>query len=149
MDIHELIAQRRAAQPATSAEAIQALEHRLRLSLPHEFREFLLELNGGTFNRTHIDANGCSEILSKIFSVAEPGTRHALGYDIDHFDMNAKTRQILPFGYGFGGTLFAVVVQPGDACGAVLYLSPSQDEFGFLASSFDEFLALIKEGEGC
>jgi hypothetical protein len=136
--------------PLPSENELLALERRLDVTLPPDYRNFLLEYNGGIFAEPDIvpptpecpcdrltDMNGVGATCPH----AELASKASLAL----FDDNVPP-QILPIGYTLMGNLiFLVTDANGDDWGHIGLTKAGSDDSFFLAEGIEEFFSLLRE----
>ena len=133
--------------PLPTESNIADLEGRIGVSLPDDYREFILDFNGGYFTEPDIvppsdecptDCLTCMRGIGATF----PGAELARPRDLALFDDNDPP-QIVPVGYTMMGGLIILVTHPNER-GRILY----KEAFGgsyFLAHGIEEFFELLHE----
>lgn len=105
-------------RPATEAE-IATLERREDLTLPAQFRAFLLKNDGGRPSPNIVDIDGFRATdVQVIFGIGRDVESSRLDWNLDTFRARLRVG-LVPIGCDSGGNLFALSDQ--DA-GAVVYL---------------------------
>ena len=134
--------------PLPSEEDVIKLETRLGVSLPPEYRQYILNYNGGYFSDPTIVSTNpdCPEDgLSTLWGIHAPLPFAELGHDVINFDDNTPA-QILPIGDTTRGNLLFIVTHPRDYGNVCMKIAFSSNAF-FLAESLEEFFLLITEVE--
>jgi SMI1 / KNR4 family (SUKH-1) len=126
---------------------IQNLELRYGFFLPDDYRQFLLETNGGDVIDGEIDVDGCDYTPTDLnvffgFGVLEPFD------DIDKLIVEMNTirdiSKIIPIASDSGGSYFCIDVGSAKP-GAIYFFEWGSSERPFrVANSFSEFFAMIK-----
>lgn len=135
--------------PLPSEEDVAALEKKLEITLPEDYREFLLRLNGGFFEDPSIEPTekGCpQESLDALWGIGASHESAELGDlgDIELFDDNFPPK-ILPIGDTPLGSLILLDTAPGDEKG-MIYFKQAFGDFYYLADGIGEFFELLKDG---
>lgn len=134
--------------------AIQALEQRIKVALPDDYREYLLQYNGGNFNEPSFrspDGEGPSDALTFMHGIGAPMPLFELGREKDlaiwddneAFFEDGKPPEIVPIGYTLCGYFILLVTHPDDF-GCILHRT--FEESFFLADGIGEFFELLGEG---
>jgi hypothetical protein len=121
--------------PLPSEEELADLESRLGVRLPADYRQFLLDYNGGLFDEPEIapPSDACPSELGV------PG-----GYTPAIFDDNDPP-QLLPIGYTVMGNLIFLVTDPtGNDRGRVGMKLASQDTSFNFGEGIEEFFARLR-----
>jgi len=135
--------------PLPSERQVADLESRIEVGLPPDFRQYILEFNGGWFNEPRITPgpNGCpADRLSYLSGI---GASHrcaelASPADLALFDDN-RPMQILPIGYTLmGNLLLLVVASDGTDRGHILLKKAFSDQSFFLADGIVDFFKLLQ-----
>jgi hypothetical protein len=134
--------------PLPSENQVTDLEHRLRIELPPDYRQFLLSYNGGTFSEPRIvPAEGDCPLdrlrslrgIGATFPEAEIASPASLAIFRDN-----DPPQVLPIGYTLMGNLIYLITHPKDRGCIGLKKAFSQQWF-HLASGIEEFFGLLQE----
>ena len=132
-----------------SENQVDDLEQRLRVSLPKDYRQYLLQYNGGVFIQEHHiipPTKDCPlDRLDVMFGIGATPRSLELGNtgDVYASDDNDPP-QIMPIGYTIMGNMIILSTHPEDAGGIVLKIAGSYDCF-FLADGIEEFFGLLQE----
>ncbi|WP_165226782.1 SMI1/KNR4 family protein [Aquisphaera insulae] len=127
---------------------VAELERSLGADFPKDYREFLLEYNGGTFAEPEIVPPDdecpvdCLTFLCGVgatFDVAELGS--TMGLNV--FEDNVPC-QVLPIGYTLMGNMLLLILRDEDH-GCILLKAAWSSECFFLANGIEEFLTLLRE----
>lgn len=126
-----------------SSEQVATLESTLGVSLPPEYRQFLLERNGGTFNRGKFrrliisfeDNKG--DCLDSLYGIGARKTCGDLCREAVLFDDDRPCR-LVPIGYTALGVLLLIVTEAlgQDKAGQIWIQYPYDEEFWELCDSF-------------
>lgn len=127
-----------------SSEQVAMLESTLGVALPPEYRQFLLERNGGTFNRgkfrrliiTFEDNKG--DCLDKLYGIGAPSnTCGDLCKEAILFD-DYRPCRLVPIGYTALGVLLLIVTEAlgKEKAGQIWIQYPGDEEFWELCDSF-------------
>ena len=126
-----------------SSEQVATLESTLGVSLPPEYRQFLLERNGGTFNRGKFrrliisfeDNKG--DCLDSLYGIGARKTCGDLCREAVLFDDDRPCR-LVPIGYTALGVLLLIVTEAlgQDKAGQIWVQYPYDEEFWELCDSF-------------
>lgn len=134
--------------PLPSEAKLRALEERIKVNFPGDYRQFLLNFNGGYFNEPEITpvGEGCPQDALTFLSglgashseaeLGEPGT-------LVLFDDNDPPK-ILPIGDTAMGGLIILDTAPGEGRGTV-YLKQAFGDFYYLAEGIEAFFGLLRE----
>jgi hypothetical protein len=134
--------------PLPTDAQLHALENRINVEFPSDYREFLLEFNGGYFIEPEITPVGerCPQdaltFLSGIGAShceAELGDRRTMGL----FDDNDPPK-ILSIGDTAMGGLIILDTAPGEGRGNI-FLKQAFGDFYYLAEGIEEFFSLLRE----
>jgi hypothetical protein len=134
--------------PRPTEAQVRALEKQIKVEFPLDYRNFLLEFNGGYFIELEIATvgEGCPQdaltFLSGITAShweAELGDKRKMGL----FDDNDPPK-ILPIGDTAMGGLIILDTAPGDGRGSI-YLKQAFGDFYYLADGIEEFFSLLRE----
>ena len=125
-----------------------ALQRRIGIVFPREYRDFILEFNGGYFSDPVIsppDPACPSESLASLFGIGASQDTAELGCpaEIDLFDDNHPPK-IVPIGRTALGGLIILDTAPGYENGSI-YLKQAWGSFYYLADSIVNFFALLRE----
>ncbi len=137
--------------PMLSLEKLQELEKRLAIRLPHQYRDFLLQHNGGTPNPNLFDCvDGGGSFVQSFLAIQEGAHSNFEGY----FIALKATSKVLPDNIvavakdGFGNLVCLSFV--GEDAGAVYFWDherqakePSYKNLHLIAPTFNEFLASL------
>ena len=133
--------------PLPSEEQVTALERRIGVTLPDDFRHFVLEFNGGYFDEPEIlqPTDGCPQDglnlmcgIGASHDVAELGCRSSLTL----FDDNDPPL-IVPIGStGMGGLIILITEDEGR--GEIWY-KQALGSFHFLADGIEDFFDLLSD----
>jgi hypothetical protein len=134
--------------PLPTEAQVRALEERIKVDFSDDYRNFLLEFNGGYFTEPEITpvGEGCPQdaltFLSGIAAnhwEAELGDQRTMGL----FDDNDPPK-ILPIGDTAMGGLIILDTAPGEGRGKI-YLKQAFGDFYYLAEGIEEFFSLLHE----
>ena len=133
--------------PLPTESQLVELEQRIGVTLPLDYRRFLLDYNGGYFNWPEIHPNDpdCpDDVLTYLHGIRAPDKDAALGTqsDLNLFEENTPPK-ILPIGYTMMGSLIVLVTQ-ADSAGTILFKKAFGD-FYYLAEGIEEFFTLLRE----
>ncbi len=134
--------------PLPTDELVSELEHRIGISLPGDYRQFVLQYNGGYFKCPEITPVGEGCPLETLHALNGIGASHSTAelasrLDLALFDDN-KPPKILPIGSTGVGGLIILDTAPGDGRGEIL-LKQAWGDFFYLADGIDAFFALLRE----
>lgn len=124
------------------------LERRIGVTLPVDYRQFLLEYNGGFFREPDIipPVDGCPldslTFLSGI-GATHPSAELASAQGLALLDDN-NPPEVLPIGYTLMGNLILLITHPEDNGYIVLKKAFSAETF-LLAEGIEEFFSLLHE----
>lgn len=134
--------------PLPSAERVAELEKQLGIALPAEYRQFLLDFNGGIFNEPQIEPSieGCpTDRLTFLKGIAASTPVAELGSDVDLFDDNDPPH-VLPIGATLMGNLLYMVTDPDDECPGWIGLKLAFRRKSFwLADDIESFFGLLRK----
>lgn len=130
-----------------SEEKLNALEQRIRVTLPEDYRRFLVEFNGGYFSEPEIAPSSGGWPQSLLTCLHGIGATHrdaelALPRRLALFDDNDPPR-ILPIGHTPMGSLIILVTEPEGR--GEIFLKQAYGDFYYLADGIEEFFALLHE----
>jgi len=126
---------------------IEQCENRLGLSLPDQYRHFLLQHNGGLPTPDVVDVAGLSQSPTDVqvfFGIYQTISSNELDWNVHAFE-GRLPKGAIPIACDYGGNLFCLQCV-GAGCGSVLYVDLRQTPqcSYFIAPSFDEFLTKIR-----
>jgi len=126
---------------------VAALEAKINVRFPDDFRQFLLEYNGGYFNEPQITptTEGCPrDALTFLSGIGASHWEADLGDSraFDLFDDNDPPK-ILSIGDTALGGLIILDVAPGDGRGE-LYYKQAFGDFFYLADNIEHFFSLLR-----
>jgi hypothetical protein len=133
--------------PLPSEQQVVALERRIRIGFPENYRNFLLEFNGGYFTEPEITpvVEGCPldgltflNGINAVHEAAELGRPS----DLLLFDDNDPPK-IVPIGATGMGGLIILVTEKEDR--GTIFLKQAYAGFFFLADSIEDFFELLRE----
>ncbi len=125
------------------------LESQINGTLPDDYRQFILQFNGGYFREPTIEpvSEGCpADALTYLHGIGAPHWSAELGYPttLSLFEDNDPP-QILPIGGTAMGGLVVMFVT-GDEIGWIS-LKEAYGDIYFLADGIEEFFSLLREPE--
>jgi hypothetical protein len=131
-----------------SEEQLQALEERVGVTFPDDYRRFVLDFNGGYFSEPEITpvGDGCpQESLALMCGIGASHDEAELGRpsDLYLFDDNDPPK-IVPIGVTPMGSLIILDTAPGEGRGTI-YFKQAFGEFYYLADGIEEFFELLRE----
>lgn len=134
--------------PALRAAQIDGIEIQLGASLPSDYRNFLLQNNGGRPQPDVIDVSslpGTPTDVQILFGVGRSVASSNLGWNLTVFAERCPEHRALPIGCDSGGNLFCLKVARGVAS-QVLYCDFANSGCTLypVADSFDNFLAALR-----
>jgi hypothetical protein len=134
--------------PLPLEKQVADLERRIGISLPADYRQFLLKYNGGFFTEPEIVPQVEECPLDRLTYMNGIGATHpdaelASKEDLALFDDNDPP-QILPIGYTIMGNLIILITHKYNNGSIILKKSFSDDMF-FLANGIEEFFGLLRE----
>jgi hypothetical protein len=134
--------------PLPSEERVAALEQRIGIALPPDYRRFILGFNGGIFNEPEIvpPSAGCPlDWLTDMYGIgaSNPHAELASKAHLALFDDNDPP-QILPIGYTLMGNLLFLVTH-SEKNGSIGLKKAGSDDSFFLAARIEEFFGLLRE----
>jgi hypothetical protein len=134
--------------PLPTELQVHSLERRMNLTLPDDYRQFILEFNGGIFTEPDIEMEDGSrdDRLTALYGIGASypdGELENLS-NVGLFDNNDPP-QILPIGSTITGSLIILVLRPEDS-GVICY-KKAYGDFYFMADGIEEFFAMLREPE--
>src|SRR5262249_30399636 len=134
--------------PLPSEEQVADLEQRLGVLLPLDYRQYLLEYNGGFFTEPDIVSPVKDCPLDRLRHMYRIGATHptaelASEADLALFDDNDPL-EVLPIGYTLMGNLILLITHPEDR-GCIVMKKAFSDESFYLAGGIEEFFTLLRE----
>ena len=132
--------------PVPSRTKLLELEERIEISLPEDFRQFLLDFNGGFFNEPNISpsSKGCPEDCLTFLNgigASSPVAELASETDLALFEDNSPP-QILPIGYTMMGNMIILITHYEN--NGFIMLKTFKEYF-FLANGIEEFFSLLSK----
>lgn len=133
--------------PLPTEQQLNALETRIGVTFPDDYREFLLNFNGAYFSDPQIippDAACPSDGLESMFGIGATHPTVELGRvsDLVLFQDNDPP-QIVPIGETCCGHLIILITHPEER-GSIL-LKQASGDFFYLADGIEEFFSLLRE----
>jgi cell wall assembly regulator SMI1 len=142
--------------PATPAD-IESLESKIGGRFPDDYREFLLQSDGGRFARNSVRlANLGDETVLNALNRVGDDPRYRIASDYDLFRMVDRIARLsIPFGDDPGGNRFLISVEP-ETYGAVFFWDHENEpveggnsiaqfpNLHRLANSFEEFILSLE-----
>jgi hypothetical protein len=127
---------------------LAAIERRIGVRFPEDYRQFVLQFNGGYFKCPEITpvGDGCPvETLQALFAIGASHPTAELGRECDLalFDDNAPPK-IVPIGSTGIGGLIILDTAPGHGQGAI-YLKVAFGDFYYLLDGIEAFFSLLRE----
>ena len=134
--------------PVPSDAQLSALEQRIGVVLPADYRRFILQFNGGYFADPLITpvGQGCpTECLDSLFGIGASHPTAELGRerDIGLFDDNDPPI-IVPIGSTAVGGLIILDTAPGEEQGSIC-LKQAFGDFFYLTDSIEGFFGLLRD----
>lgn len=124
---------------------VAKLELKIGVTLPAEYRTFILGRNGGTFHGVIVPfPNGKSDYLDSMHGINSRTDYAELGEDLNLFTDNHLAKLLPIGGTGMGSLVLMYVggtIEDGE--GAICIQGPFSNEFIGVADSFGEFLNLL------
>lgn len=132
--------------PLPSEADVGALERKLEIKFPSDYRNFLLNHNGGHFSDPRFTTKGRPRMKDGLtflngIRASHPSEELASDGDLALFDNNDPI-EILPIGYTFMGNLIFIILHRDDFGVVGLKLANSSQSI-FLGSNVKEFLETI------
>ncbi|HVU89421.1 MAG TPA: SMI1/KNR4 family protein [Pirellulales bacterium] len=132
--------------PLPTDAQVSELEWRIRVVFPKDYREFVLQFNGGYFDDPVIAPvpDGCPlETLTYMSGIGASHPGAELGRDdlLSVFDGNVPPI-IVPIGYTGLGSL--VILRTGDEEHGAIYLKEAFGGFHYLAEGIEGFFDLLR-----
>ncbi len=133
--------------PLPTEAQIAALEGRINVAFPEQYREFLLEYNGGLFTEPVIEPTepGCPEDqLTYLHGIGATYRWATLAnpLDISLFDDNDPPR-LIPIGGTPMGNLIVLAMRPEDR--GTIFFKKAFDGWFFLADGIEGFFERLRE----
>jgi hypothetical protein len=127
---------------------VRTLELRIKVEFPDDYRQFILDFNGGYFVEPDIESasEGCpQDALTFLSGIGAYHREAELGEPgiLTLFDDNDPPK-ILPIGDTIMGGLIILDTAPGDGRGTI-YLKQAFGDFYYLADGIEEFFTLLHE----
>lgn len=133
--------------PLPSASALEALEQRIGVTFSPDYRQFILDFNGGYFSEPEIAPVGDSPpaLLTLLHGIgaSHPEAELARPSDLVLFDDNDPPK-ILPIGSTPMGSLIILDTAPGEGRGTI-YFKQAFGDFYYLADGIEGFFSLLRE----
>jgi hypothetical protein len=134
--------------PLPTEAQVRALEERIQVDFPDDYREFVLKFNGGYFIEPDIApvGEGCpQDALTFLSGIGASHSEAELGEDgvLALFDDNDPPK-ILPIGDTAMGGLIILDTAPGEGRGTIC-LKQAFGDFYYLAEGIEEFFSLLRE----
>jgi hypothetical protein len=132
--------------PLPSESQLKSLEQRIGVSLPDDYRQFVLQFNGGYFNEpdiTPVGDNCPRDVLAFLYGIGASHEEAELGMPSRTalFDNNDPP-YILPIGDTGMGGLIILVTEPEGRGG--IFLKQAFGSFHYLTKSIEEFFELLR-----
>jgi hypothetical protein len=136
--------------PLPSEKNIADLEKQTRIEFPGDFRNYILNYNGGYFIEPDIapPTHDCPVdrlIFMYGINASHPSAELASAASLAVFSDNDPP-EILPIGYTIMGNLILLIVLP-DNKGLIVLKKAFSDEFTFLADGIEDFFGLLQKHE--
>jgi hypothetical protein len=133
--------------PLPTQEQITALEQRINVKFPDDYRQFLLEYNGGYFTEPQIrpTSEDCPQVALTYLSgigALHPGAELENLPRIALFDDN-EPPQVVPIGCTAMGSLVVLATRPEDR--GTIFLKEAFGGWFFLAEGIEGFFELLRE----
>ena len=137
--------------PLPTEKQVADLEASLHIELPPDYRQFLLEYNGGFFTEPDIIPSDPDCPIDGLNNLGGIGASHRCaelgqpdhGYHPNWFDENDPPI-ILPIGYTLMGNLIYLVTEP-QGRGVISLKKAYSNEAFDLATGIEEFFSLLRE----
>jgi hypothetical protein len=134
--------------PLPTEEQLAKLERQIDVVFPDDYRQFILEFNGGYFREPRIPpvGEGCpQDALTYLSGIGASHEYAELGEPstLVLFDDNVPLKS-LPIGYTAMGGLIILDTAPGDGRGEIYY-KQAFGEFYWIAESIEECFTLLRE----
>lgn len=132
--------------PLATEEQVAALERRMGVAFPGDYRDFVIEYNGGLFSEPRIVPPDDDCPLDRLTFLNGIGATHptaelATPAELSMFDDNDPP-QIVPIGYTLMGNLLFLITHPENR-GYIGLKKAWSDESFFLADGIEGFFALL------
>ena len=136
--------------PLPTEEQLAELERRIDVAFPDDYRQFILEFNGGYFIEPEITpvGDGCpQDALTYLSGIGASHDIAELGESstIDLFEDNHPPK-VVPIGYTTMGGLIILDTAPGEGRGEIYY-KQAFGEVYWMAEGIEQFFALLREPE--
>ncbi len=137
--------------PLPSKKQVAKLERRIGIQLPSDYRQYLLEYNGGFFTEPRIapPEEGCPldrlTFLSGI-GASTPSAEFASEANLALFDDN-EPPQLIPIGYTMMGNLLYLITS-AENNGWIGMKKAFSDDCWFLAEGIADFFGLLQNPPG-
>jgi hypothetical protein len=132
--------------PLPTEKQVSDLEERLGLALPSDYRQFVLDFNGGFFNDPRIVSASDGRCLDGLtvmdgIGATDPSAELASDDKLVLFEDNDPI-ELLPVGYTLKGGLLLLVTHP-EGFGSMILKEAFSDKSHMLADGIEGFFALL------
>lgn len=133
--------------PLPTPAQLSELERRIAVRFPDDYRQFILNFNGGYFNEPEIlthDEDSRGSALMCMHGIGAPNWDAELGEPaaIGLFEENDPP-QLVPIGFTGSGSLILLVTRIGEDYGAI-FLKKAFGDFYHIADGIEEFFGLLR-----
>lgn len=110
-----------------SEEEVRSFERKHKFSLPPDYKEFLLEKNGGVPDKSLIDVPSLGErVVRRCFALKGAASSYTLDYIISVYKGRVPTG-MLPIGDDPAGNLFLIELSEGEDYGRIYFWDHEQE----------------------
>jgi hypothetical protein len=132
--------------PLPSEEQVLALEKRIGLNLPADYRDYILNFNGGYFSEPEIetdDEESGGDGLHYMFGIDSGHECSELADSVTLSIFEEIGPMFFPIGYTALGGFIVIVIEEADW--GTVYLKKAWGDFHYLADDVEEFFGLLRE----
>lgn len=134
--------------PPICADDIATIEQELDAKLPHDYKQFLYQYNGGAPTPDTIDvpnAPGMPTDVQVFFGIGRPVKSSDLSWNLAFIAERCSGQDLLPIACDSGGNLFCLRVERGEVVEVVYCDLIESDCVSYVvAPSFGDFLAKLR-----
>lgn len=138
--------------PLPTESQVEEVEKRLGVRLPNDFRDFILEYNGGYFSDPRIGAPTDEWPLDSLCAIDGIGASDPDDELANDFIMRIFTDNdppfLLPFSYTNNGNLLILSLK-GEDRGAIYMQQAGTREWFLIANNIEEFFGLLRDSSEC
>jgi cell wall assembly regulator SMI1 len=135
--------------PKVHQDAIKDLEFELGASLPQDYREFLMQYNGGAPTPNTIDVPNAPDMptdIQVLFGIERPIESSSLSWNLCLALERFPGQTLLPIACDSGGNLFCLQFDRGAASTIIYYdLADPDTRYFPVATTFTMFLTKIRD----